>query len=78
MTEPINEFEVEIRFLKHLIAMCNSMIRIRKESIKRVKASKKIKIASNQTGGYARAKKLSPERRTEIAKTAARARWEKR
>lgn len=75
MTKQIDTFQLEIRFLRHFIALCETMIRGRREDIRFLK---KMKFPGKRVNcGFARAKVLSPERRKEIAKKAAEARWKK-
>jgi len=78
--DPIAELEIEIRFLEHLIQMYQRMTSKRRnliENLRKHHKSDKVKIASKQIGGYARSRKLTKERRSEIGRIAAKARWGK-
>lgn len=52
-------------------------VRVGKIAIGLIKEKSKTAQAAGRIGGAARARKLSAERRSEIAKLAAKARWEK-
>lgn len=77
MKNQIEYYKLEIRFLRHFIALCESMIVGREEILHNLEDLKR-ENPGQRTSGLGRAKALTAERRSEIARMGAAARWGKR